>query len=165
MTGSDSRPSRRTVLRASALGLVAAPALAACARDDGPALVRQRPALTHGVAVGDPRTDGALIWARADRPATLLVETAATESFRDPKRFTGPLLTPESDGTGRVRVNGLPAGAQVYYRVTLRGEDGATSEPVTGVFRTAPRPRRISGCSGPVTSRARVTASTRSWVA
>ncbi|MBF6190183.1 alkaline phosphatase D family protein [Nocardia sp. CDC186] len=138
MTGSDSRPSRRTVLRASALGLVAAPALAACARDDGPALVRQRPALTHGVAVGDPRADGALIWARADRPATLLVETAATESFRDPRRFTGPLLTPDSDGTGRVRVNGLPAGTQVHYRVTLRGEDGATSEPVTGVFRTAP---------------------------
>ncbi|WP_181723496.1 alkaline phosphatase D family protein [Nocardia gipuzkoensis] len=138
MTGSPSGPSRRTVLRASALGLVAAPALTACSSDSGPGLVRQRPVLTHGVAVGDPRTDGALIWARADRPATLIVETAATESFTDAKRFTGPLLTPDSDGTGRVRVNGLPAGQQVHYRVTLSGEDGATSEPVTGVFRTAP---------------------------
>lgn len=130
--------SRRTLLRTSALGLVTAPALAACSSNDSPALVRQRPKLTHGVAVGDPRTDGALIWARSDQPATLIVETAATESFTDAKRFTGPLLTPAADGTGRIRVAGLPAGQLVHYRVTLEGEDGATSEPLTGVFRTAP---------------------------
>ncbi|MFI9505492.1 alkaline phosphatase D family protein [Nocardia sp. NPDC052566] len=137
MSGSNFGFTRRTLLRTSALGLVAAPALAACS-SDGPGLVRQRPVLTHGVAVGDPRSDGALIWARSDRPAKLIVETAATESFTDAKRFTGPLLTPGSDGTGRVRVNGLPAGQQVHYRVTLEGEDGATSEAVTGVFRTVP---------------------------
>ncbi|MCM6775295.1 alkaline phosphatase D family protein [Nocardia sp. CDC159] len=129
--------SRRTLLRGSALGLVAVPAPAACS-NDGPGLVRARPNLTHGVAVGDPRSDGALIWARSDRPARLVVEAAATESFTDAKRFTGPMLTPDSDGTGRVRVTGLPAGQQVHYRVTLEGEDGATSEPLTGMFRTAP---------------------------
>ncbi|WP_036528117.1 alkaline phosphatase [Nocardia sp. CNY236] len=140
MTPSHSGVSRRAVLRASAVGLVAAPVSVACSSNSagGPGLVRSRPVLTHGVAVGDPRTDGALIWARADRPATLIVETAATESFTDARRFTGPLLTPEYDGTGRVRVNGLPAGAQVHYRVTLLGEDGASSEPIGGVFRTAP---------------------------
>lgn len=137
MTGSDFGVSRRILLRGSALGLLAVPALAACA-DDGPALVRPRPTLTHGVAVGDPRSDGALIWARSDQPATLVVETAATESFNDAKRFTGPLLTPDSDGTGRVRIAGLPAGQTVHYRVILEGEGGATSEPLTGVFRTAP---------------------------
>lgn len=130
--------SRRTLLRASALGLVVTPALAACGSGDGPALVRARPTLTHGVAVGDPRSDGALIWARSDVPATLIVETSATESFSEVKRFTGPLLTPATDGTGRVRVNGLPAGELVHYRVRLDGEDGAGSEPLTGVFRTAP---------------------------
>ncbi|APE38145.1 alkaline phosphatase [Nocardia mangyaensis] len=130
--------SRRTLLRASALGLVVTPALAACGSGDGPALVRARPSLTHGVAVGDPRSDGALIWARSDVPATLIVETSATESFSQVKRFTGPLLTPATDGTGRIRVNGLPAGELVHYRVRLDGEDGAGSEPVTGVFRTAP---------------------------
>ncbi|ASF08894.1 putative phosphodiesterase/alkaline phosphatase [Nocardia brasiliensis NBRC 14402] len=138
MTGSTFGFSRRTLLRTSALGLVAAPALAACASNDGPGLVRQRPVLTHGVAVGDPRTDGALIWARSDQPAKLIVETASTESFTNAKRFAGPLLTPDSDGTGRVRVNGLPAGQQVHYRVTLENESGAVSEPVTGVFRTVP---------------------------
>ncbi|MFI6869514.1 alkaline phosphatase D family protein [Nocardia sp. NPDC050406] len=129
---------RRTLLRTTALGLATAPALAACSRDDGPALVRQRPALTHGVAVGDPRTDGALIWARSDSPAKLIVETAATESFHDAKRFEGPLLTPDADGTGRLRVAGLQPGQLVHYRVTLEGEGGATSEPFTGAFRTAP---------------------------
>ncbi len=128
--------SRRTLLRTSAAGLIVAPALAACSSNDGPALLTQRPKLTHGVAVGDPRTDGALIWARSDRPAKLIVETAATESFKDAKRFEGPMLTPDTDGTGRVRVNGLPAGQQVHYRVTLEGD--ATSEPITGVFRTVP---------------------------
>ncbi|MEV0551675.1 alkaline phosphatase D family protein [Nocardia salmonicida] len=137
MAVSDFAMSRRTLLRATALGVVTAPALVACG-DDGPALVRARPALTHGIAVGDPRSDGALIWARSDRPATLVVETSATEKFSDVKRFTGPLLTPATDGTGRVRVNGLPAGQLVHYRVRLDGEDGASSETLTGVFRTAP---------------------------
>uniref|UniRef100_UPI00245399BC hypothetical protein n=1 Tax=Nocardia cyriacigeorgica TaxID=135487 RepID=UPI00245399BC len=41
--------SRRALLRTSALGLVAAPTLPACSNDAGPALVRQRPTLTHGV--------------------------------------------------------------------------------------------------------------------
>ncbi len=68
----------------------------------------------------------------------MIVETSATESFTDPMRFEGGLLTPDTDGTGRLRLTGLPAGQQVHYRVTLEGDDGATSEAVTGVFRTAP---------------------------
>ncbi|NNH72216.1 alkaline phosphatase [Nocardia uniformis] len=129
---------RRTLLRTTALGLVATPTLAACSSSNTPALLTDRPKLTHGAAVGDPRTDGALIWARSDIPAKLIVETAATESFNDPKRFEGPLLTPDTDGTGRLRVVGLPPGQQVHYRVTLEGDNGATSEPFTGIFRTAP---------------------------
>lgn len=128
---------RRTLLRSAALGLVTVPAFAACSANAGPGLVRDRPTLTHGVAVGDARTDGALVWARSDRPATMIVETAATESFANPQRFTSGQLTPATDGTGRLRLTGLPAGQQIHYRVTLDA-DGATSEPVTGVFWTAP---------------------------
>lgn len=127
---------RRTVLRAALLGLAVAPATAC-----GPALVTARPRLTHGVASGFPRTDGAVIWARSDRPATMIVETAATERFSDARRFTGPMLTPESDGTGRMRLTDLPADTEVHYRVTL-DSDGTQSEPVTGVFRTAPSAAR-----------------------
>jgi len=78
------------------------------------------------------------VWARSDVPATMLVETSATEGFADPVLVRGPLLTPASDGTGRVRLQGLEAGQRVHYRVTLEGEDGARSEPVVGVFTTAP---------------------------
>ncbi|QNG20083.1 alkaline phosphatase [Rhodococcus triatomae] len=130
--------SRRALLRTTALGLLAVPAAACSNGGSAPALVRERPTLTHGVAAGDVRRDGAVIWARSDRPATLIVETAGTDSFTNATRHVGGLLTPDSDGTGRLRVTGLPSGEQVHYRVTLEGDDGATSEPVTGVFRTAP---------------------------
>ena len=96
------------------------------------------PRLTPGVAAGDARSDGALVWARSDLPATMIVETAATEDFGHPNLVRGPMLTPDSDGTGRLRLHGLEPGQRVYYRVTLEGEDGVRGEPVTGVFTTAP---------------------------
>ncbi len=144
---SDFRTSRRSLLKAGAAGaflVPAGPLLAACGTPTGggtpssTGVVRARPTLTHGVASGDPRTDGALVWARSDAPARMIVETAPSESFRDPRRFVGPRLDPTSDGAGRFRVTGLEAGRTVHYRVTLEGENGATSEPVTGTFRTAP---------------------------
>lgn len=139
---------RRSLLRAALLvpagAALTSGVLAACgsgagpATTTGPSLVRARPRLTHGVATGDARADGALVWARSDVPATMIVETAATEDFANPSLVRGPMLTPESDGTGRIRIQGLEPGQRVHYRVTLEGDDGARSEPVTGVFATAP---------------------------
>ncbi|GAA1482410.1 alkaline phosphatase D family protein [Gordonia sinesedis] len=144
---SDSRSiSRRTLLRGGAAGALlipAASALAACGSSDtaGPAsssLRRARPTLTHGVATGDPAADGALVWARSDSPATMIVQTSSTENFANARTFRGPRLTPATDGTGRLRITGLEPGQTVHYRVTLEGENGATGEPVSGVFTTAP---------------------------
>nr|WP_242455984.1 alkaline phosphatase D family protein [Mycolicibacterium sp. P1-18] len=145
---------RRTVLRASLAGALlvpAAAALQACGPSGsggGPTsagLIATRPRLTHGVASGDPRTDGALVWARTDSPARMIVETSATESFSNAARIDGPRLTPASDGTGRVRVTGLEPGQTVHYRVTLEGDDGARSEPAAGVFTTvAAQPRNVT---------------------
>lgn len=128
--------SRRTLLRASLL-VPAVGALQACGTSN-------RPRLTHGVASGDPRADGALVWARTDSTARMIVETSATESFANAARHEGPQLTPATDGTGRVRVTGLEPGQTVHYRVILEGDDGATSEPVAGVFKTVPvQPRNV----------------------
>jgi alkaline phosphatase D len=149
MAPSDRRPviSRRTLLRTSLAGALlvpAAAALQACGTsgNGGPpastGLIANRPNLTHGVASGDPRADGALVWARSDSTVRMIIETSATEAFSNPARIEGPQLTPASDGTGRVRVTGLEPGQTVYYRVILEGEDGATSEPVVGVFKTVP---------------------------
>ncbi|MEO9329125.1 alkaline phosphatase D family protein [Gordonia aurantiaca] len=134
---------RRTVLRTIGAGSLLVPiglSAAACGSSGSgsPGLRRSRPTLTHGVAVGEVNTGGALVWARSDRPATMLVEVASDESLRDARKLRGPALTPATDGTGRLRVAGLEPGRTVHYRVTLEGEDGAVGEPVAGTFTTAP---------------------------
>jgi alkaline phosphatase D len=149
MVPTERRPviARRALLRASLAGAFLVPATAAlqaCGTSGNggaptsTSLIASRPRLTHGVASGDPRADGALVWARSDSPARMIVETSATESFSNPVRVEGPQLTPQSDGTGRMRVTGLEPGQTVHYRVTLEGESGATSEPAVGVFTTVP---------------------------
>jgi alkaline phosphatase D len=143
----NDRLPRRTLLRAALLvpagvtltgGVLAARGPTGPTAGASPGLVRARPTLTHGIATGDPRTDGALVWARSDVPATMIVETSATEDFANAAQVRGPMLTPASDGTGRIRLQGLEAGQTVHYRVTLEGDDGARSESATGVFTTAP---------------------------
>lgn len=85
------------------------------------------------------RADGALLWTRADRPSRLFVETAATEDFRNPRTFRGDILTPDTDGTGKLRLTGLEPGQQIHYRARIQELDTRLfSEPVTGTFRTAP---------------------------
>jgi alkaline phosphatase D len=136
-------PGRRSVLRGSVAasaaltlpaGLGAAPALA----------LSGRPRAGWGVQSGDVTADSALVWVRSDRPARMIVETSATESFRNPRRWQGPLLGMDTDFTGTTRLRGLPPGRQVHYRVLLADPDDPrrTSEPVPGTFRTVPAHRR-----------------------
>jgi alkaline phosphatase D len=131
----NERVSRRTVLRAGAVGAgvlaVGVPGVALA--------TPQRPVLTHGVQTGDMTTDGAIVWTRADRPSRMFVEVAYDEGFGKARTIRGPLLTPETGGTGKLRLDHLAPGRTVYYRVTAADLDGRTrSEPLTGSFRTAP---------------------------
>ncbi|MEU0672041.1 alkaline phosphatase D family protein [Streptomyces sp. NPDC006172] len=136
-------PGRRSVLRGS---LAASAALTLpVAAGAAPALALSgRPRAGWGVQTGDVTTDSGLVWVRSDRPARMIVETAATPSFRDAHRRLGPLLGPDSDFTGTTRLRGLPAGEQIHYRVLLADPDDPrrTGEPVTGTFRTASAARR-----------------------
>jgi alkaline phosphatase D len=138
---------RRALLGATGLaaaGLLLPTAATAATPATAPAFARSgRPALTHGVQLGDPRTDGAVVWTRADRPSRMFVEISRDPTFRRSTRIRGPLLTPRSDGTGEVRLTGLPAGQEVHYRVTAQDLDGrADSQALVGQFRTVPRDRR-----------------------
>lgn len=143
---SGPHPARRSVLRGSvaataALSLGSAGALGASA----PALALSgRPRAAWGVQAGDVTASSGLVWVRSDRPARMLVETAASESFRGARRWYGPLLGAGSDFTGTTALRGLPPGEQIHYRVTLADPDDPrrTGEPVTGTFRTAPARRR-----------------------
>ncbi|TDB82019.1 alkaline phosphatase [Actinomadura sp. KC216] len=110
-----------------------------------PALLRGgRPRLTHGVQSGDVTAREGVVWARSDRPARMLVEVSRRPDFRQARTVRGPVLTPETDLTGKALLRGLPDGEELHYRVRLADLDraGLTSEPVTGRFRTAPHHRR-----------------------
>jgi alkaline phosphatase D len=114
---------RAAVAFVGALGLVAGPQSVAAA-------VR----LTHGAAVGEVTNHSAVVWARADAPASLVVDysTDGAESERAQSRNSA-----ERDFTARVTLDGLRPGA--LYRYRARFESGPdVSEPIEGSFRTAP---------------------------
>jgi alkaline phosphatase D len=119
----------------TAVGNVAAPAFSRST---------ERPVITHGVQSGDVSADSGMIWARADRPARMLIEVATTDSFKD-IRHTGFVdALPESDFTAKALIEDLPAGQDIFYR--LRFQDLSASsvigEPAVGRFRTAPADSR-----------------------
>lgn len=99
-----------------------------------------RPLITHGLQSGDVGPTSGIIWARADRPARMMVEYATTESFRDARLVSGPEALEGSDFTARLELTGLPPGQTVLYRVRFLdlGDLKTESEPVAGRFRTAP---------------------------
>ncbi|MFF4233017.1 alkaline phosphatase D family protein [Streptomyces sp. NPDC001820] len=138
----NSSPDRRSVLRGT---VAASAALALPALGAAPALALSgRPRAAWGVQTGDVTASSGLVWVRSDRPARMIVETSATDSFRRAHRHHGPLIGSGTDFTGTTSLRGLPAGEQVHYRVTLADPDDPrrTGEPVYGTFRTAPAKRR-----------------------
>jgi alkaline phosphatase D len=103
-----------------------------------------RPVITHGIQSGDISVDSGIVWARADRPSRMLVETATTDSFKTIRSAVSVDALAETDFTAKALIEGLPAGHDIFYRV--RFEDHAfptvMSEPLIGRFRTAPNERR-----------------------
>ncbi|MEM6702826.1 MAG: alkaline phosphatase D family protein [Acidobacteriota bacterium] len=124
-------------------GLIGGACLAAAPSVGFPAILRSRPRIPYGVQSGDPRSDGAVIWSRSDRPARLWVETAATEDFRNPTRIRGPEALEVDDFTARLALDHLPEGQECFYRVWFEDLDDrrAESERVVGRLVTAPEGR------------------------
>src|SRR5262245_60492837 len=131
---------RNFVASASAAGLVAASGLAL------PYYSRanQRPAFTHGVQSGDVDTASGMVWARADRPASVTFEVATTESFANATTLPPLAALPESDFAVKRLLTDLAADQDVFYRMTLAdlSDVNAVSEPIVGRFRTAPAGKR-----------------------
>jgi len=131
------KTSRRLFLKTAtgALGAIAIPYVSRAA---------DRPRLTHGVQSGDVGADGGMVWARADRPSQMLVEVSTTESFKNARALPPITARPASDFTAKMRLENLPSGQDVFYRVKFRDLSHSTlaGEAVTGRFRTAPVHRR-----------------------
>jgi alkaline phosphatase D len=99
-----------------------------------------RPVLTHGIQSGAATADSAVVWTRADRAGRLRVEVSSRPDFRGARQVRGPLLGPDSDFTGKVRLRGLPPGRRLLYRVRVESAErhGLVSEALTGELTTAP---------------------------
>lgn len=115
------------------------------AQGQAPALVtseRLRPQLPGGVMSGDVSSDGkgasAIVWSRSDRPARMLVEVASNERFANATRIEGPAAFGATGLTARVDLQGLPAGAELFYRVRFQDlvHESVYSEPLLGRLRT-----------------------------
>lgn len=135
---------RRSLLRGGA----AAGAGLAGARLFGfaaPAIAQtNRPVFTHGVQSGDVTANSGIIWARADRPARLMVEVATSDSFKNARRLRGPAAIETSDFTASLDLTDLPAGQDIFYRLQWQdlADVNLLSEPTVGRFRTAPAGKR-----------------------
>src|SRR5215475_9240771 len=118
----------------TALGGIARPSVSRAA---------DRPLITHGVQSGDVSIDQGVVWARADRASRMLVEVATTDNFRDILRGVFVDALPESDFTAKALIEDLPAGQDIFYRVSFQDLSSAVfGEPMVGRFRTAPDDKR-----------------------
>jgi alkaline phosphatase D len=125
---------------------VAASSAAVVAGFAKPALSRagDRPIITHGIQSGDVSLDAAAVWARADRPARMLVEIATSDSFRHIHSAALIDALPETDFTAKALIGDLPAGQDIFYRVRFQDHafPDAHSATEVGHFRTASRERK-----------------------
>jgi alkaline phosphatase D len=108
-----------------------------------PSIRARLPSVTHGIAAGDVQTGRAIVWARCDEPARMIVEWDTTDRFARPHVIPGPIVTPESDLAGVVALDGLPDAQTIAYRVRFEREAArGASAWTTGRFAT-PRPDRV----------------------
>jgi alkaline phosphatase D len=118
------------------LVLVIAAVLALSASESAVSSHPATPLVTHGVVVGDVTARSAVLWARADRAATLNVTLSGGGHDRVPRLD----VRAADDYTGHVRLEGLHPATTYAYRVWFSlGVPGRARGPVVrGSFRTAP---------------------------
>jgi alkaline phosphatase D len=108
-----------------------------------PAGRSRRPGVTHGVQAGDVGAGRAIVWARCDEPARMIVEWDTAPSFARARRIAGPVVTPEGDLAGAVTLDGVPDAQTIAYRVRFEREAArGASDWIAGRF-AAPRPDRF----------------------
>ena len=114
--------------------------LAAALAEAGSATARpsdEGPVITHGVTIGDVTSHSAVLWARADREATLNVVVRAVGGERTLRRVE---VSASDDYTGQVLVDSLEPATTYRYRLwfSVRAPDRERGPVVRGTFRTAP---------------------------
>jgi alkaline phosphatase D len=125
------------ILTTMLLGLAAGGAGVANAERKGPVVP-----ITHGVIVGDVTSSSALLWARADRNATLNVAVSGGPHGR----IAHVEARAADDFSARVPLEHLRPGTTYRYRAwfSLRGHGSSPGAVAKGSFRTAPRDRQAA---------------------
>jgi alkaline phosphatase D len=125
------------ILTTMLLGLGAGGAGVAAAKHTRPAF-----AIMHGVIVGDVTSSSALLWAQADRKATLNVVL----SGRRHGRIARAPAQAANDFTARVSLEHLRPGTTYRYHAwfSLLGHRSWHGPVAEGTFRTAPRDREAA---------------------
>jgi alkaline phosphatase D len=129
--------SRRQILKLAGTSALMVPVGLAMPRISRAA---SRPLVTHGLQSGDIGANHGVIWARTDRTARAVFEVATNEGFRDARTLPYADVLPENDYVAKLLAEDLPAGQDIFYRVTFSDltDVNAMSEPLSGRFRTAP---------------------------
>ncbi len=111
------------MLGLGALG-AGAPAIASAPSVAAPAIVASgRPGLPLCMQLGDASLDGLVVWARADRPARMIVEVSRDRDFRRAVRRVGPAATEATDLTSRLFLGGVAPGNDYHVRVAFDHPD------------------------------------------
>ena len=92
--------------------------------------------LTHGTASGDVSATSAIIWARCDQPADVLVDVRAATGADEVRQFHAR-ATENDDRTARVAATGLTPATLYRYDVRCKAKR-SESMSESGIFRTAP---------------------------
>ncbi|MBL8341091.1 MAG: alkaline phosphatase D family protein [Rubrivivax sp.] len=100
------------------------------------ALASASPAAAQLLATGDPRPDGAVLWARAEAPGDHRFEVAEDAHFEQ-VRARLPVRIDAGALTAQAEVGGLAADTRYHWRL-VRGD--GTALPARASFVTAPAP-------------------------
>jgi alkaline phosphatase D len=121
---------RRQFLRDSSLSLgltalgMGASSTASAGGPAAPAIISSdRPGLPLGLQLGDPSTDGLVVWSRADRAARMIVEYSRDPDFRWASRLEGPVATDETDMTARMFLSDAEPGQSYFVRVAFENTE------------------------------------------
>ncbi len=110
-------------------------ALALAAGENQIGTARNTIRITHGVTAGDVTSNTAVVWARADRRATMSVRYYPVGGEK-PQKATAA-NSAASDFTAKVKLTSLQPGTTYRYEVEFAG-GGERSSVEAGTFRTAP---------------------------
>ena len=116
----------RLLLPAAALVLLLSP----------PALAAR--GFSHGVTAGEVTSSSAMVWGKANRSGSYVLQLAERRRFRNPALERLVRAVRRNDNTVQASLEKLEPGTRYFYRFTGRG--GRRSD--VGVFRTAPRAGR-----------------------